>query len=166
MISVPKIQKSIYYLTGKPLATIKDSPFLEVLKKGTKVLLLVDPINEYAITQLKEFGAKKLTFMFAKRVSSLRRLKKRRRLVKRRMCGSKNSVRSLRMLLNSQLTPDHISMSFLCPSRIYPWHLIHIIPTFIISYLSSKNISFPFVLFKLYKCRYLNYTEITSIPES
>ena len=99
MISVPEIQKSIYYLTGKPLASINDSPFLEVLKKGTKVLLLVDPINEYTITQLKEFSTKKLTFMFAKRVSSLRRLKKRRRLMKRRLSSSKNSMRSLRMLL-------------------------------------------------------------------
>jgi len=54
-------QQDIYYITGESKDLVKQSAFVERVKKtGFEVLYLVDPMDEYMVNQLKEYDGKKL----------------------------------------------------------------------------------------------------------
>ncbi|MBX3401388.1 MAG: molecular chaperone HtpG [Gemmataceae bacterium] len=58
---MPEGQSQIHYLTGETAAQLRNSPYLEAFKaKGQDVLLLTDPIDEFAIPQYGEYKGKPL----------------------------------------------------------------------------------------------------------
>lgn len=57
----PEKQTQIYYLSGQSLEGMMSHPHLEAFRKrGLEVLLLEDPIDEYALIQLRTYSGKEL----------------------------------------------------------------------------------------------------------
>lgn len=58
---MPEEQKEIWTLSGESRAAVENAPVLEVFKeKGWDVLLLTDPIDEFALPELREYKGKAL----------------------------------------------------------------------------------------------------------
>lgn len=58
---MPAEQKEIYFLIGEERSALENSPFLEACKaKGFDVLLLTDPIDEFAVPSLGTYKEKRL----------------------------------------------------------------------------------------------------------
>ena len=58
---MPEEQKAVYYLHGGSREALGSSPYLEALaKKGFEVLLMSDPVDEFAVSGIREWKGKKL----------------------------------------------------------------------------------------------------------
>jgi molecular chaperone HtpG len=58
---MPAEQKEIYYITGDSRRMVENSPHLEALrKKGLEVLFMTDPVDEWVVQALFEYGGRKL----------------------------------------------------------------------------------------------------------
>jgi molecular chaperone HtpG len=58
---MPEGQDAIYYLTGDTPDQLRHSPYLEAFRaKGYDVLLMTDPVDEFALSYLTEYKGKKL----------------------------------------------------------------------------------------------------------
>ncbi len=58
---MPDWQRSIYYIAGPDIETLKQSPFLEKTQsRGIEVILFTDPVDEYMMQNVPDYDGKKM----------------------------------------------------------------------------------------------------------
>lgn len=58
---MPESQNEIYFITGESKTSVENSPFVKgMVEKGSDVLFMTDPIDEYMCQSMNEFNTKKL----------------------------------------------------------------------------------------------------------
>merc|ERR1719329_224440 len=100
---MPSEQEDIYYVTGESKKAVENSPFLEKLKrKGLEVLYMVDPIDEYAVQQLKEFEGKKLVCA-TKEGLKLAETEEEKKSFKKLVCATKELCKLMKEVLDEKV---------------------------------------------------------------
>jgi len=111
-------QEFIYFVCGETKKAVEESPFLEGLKKkGLEVLLMSDPMDEYAMQQLKEYEGKKIQKRHQRR--SRPRHRRRREEKSRRTKKSHGTTlhHHQRNAWGKSRKSSHLSTSLLLPLR-------------------------------------------------
>merc|ERR1711906_105968 len=111
-------QKDIYYITGETKASVEAAPFIEQLKeRGYEVLFMTDPIDEYAVQQLKEYDGKKLMAV-TKEGLNLEKTEDEKKELEEKKAACKNLCKLMKEVLGDKaekvVVSDRLSSSPCC----------------------------------------------------
>jgi HSP90 family molecular chaperone len=102
---MPESQKNIYFLTDESIERIKQAPVLEdALKRDVEVLYMVDPIDEYVVGHVTDFGGKKLVNLAKEGISVSDRSSTEKKIEKARKAKYEPLLKWFKDLLGDKVT--------------------------------------------------------------